>query len=124
MRFYDVSGSLSGRGGAGDEAGGPAELQTIATGGAINVEHISDNIQIGEKARAHCTKSEGTCEEIIFVDPKEHSFKLTTTIHGNRVSFASYNPKDLTGIVIENQFIADHMREIYKILEEYFKGKH
>jgi len=89
-------------------------------------QHIKKHRMIindGEKSRAFCKKSEGTCEEIIFIDPKEHPFKLTTFVHGNRVAFASYNPKDLTGIVIENQFIADHMREVYKILEKYFKGK-
>ncbi len=75
-------------------------------------------INDGVQARDYCKQAKDVYDEVIFVDPKKNPLTLTTAIKGNRTIFMSYDPKDMSGIVIENQLIADQMRTIYKMLKE------
>ena len=38
---------------AGHKAGGPAKLQAIAAGRAINIKDVADEVEIGKETRAH-----------------------------------------------------------------------
>lgn len=75
----------------------------------------------GKAARNYLAKAEGVYDEVIFVDPKSNPFKLTVAIHGDKVDFISYDPADLSGIVIENPLLAEHMRTIFGIVKRSFK---
>lgn len=76
----------------------------------------------GEAARSYLKKAEGVYDEVVFVDPASNPFKLTVAIHGDKVNFISYDPSDLSGVILENPLIADHMRTIFDIVKKYFKG--
>ncbi|EKD63146.1 MAG: hypothetical protein ACD_51C00332G0003 [uncultured bacterium] len=84
-------------------------------------------INDGEKSKKHVEKirkvKSDQKDEIIFIDPKKYPFKVTTIIHDNKVSFASYDPKDMTGIIIENTLFADHMRTVFNVLMDHFKSQ-
>lgn len=71
-------------------------------------------------SRSYIKKAEGVYDEVIFVDPLKNPFKLTVAIHGNFVDFISYDPTDLSGVVIENYLIAEHMRAIFNVLKAHF----
>ena len=74
----------------------------------------------GEKAREYKKLASKAYDEFIFVDTKKHPFTLTTAIYGNCVAFLSYDPTDMTGVIIENKLIADNMRTHFKILKKHF----
>lgn len=87
-------------------------------------KHVHKNQMIlsdGEAARSYIKKAEGVYDEVIFIDPKLNPFKITLAIHGNKVDLISYDPSDLSGIVIENPLVADHMRTIFGIVKEHFR---
>ena len=70
----------------------------------------------GAKAREYEKVAAQAYDEFIFADPKEFPFGLTTAIYGNKTAFWSYDPKDMTGVIIENQLIADQMRTLFVAL--------
>lgn len=87
-------------------------------------KHLHKNKMIvsdGEQARKYLKKAEGVYDEVIFVDPQHNPFKLTLAVHGNKVNFISYDPMDLSGVIIENALVADHMRVMFDILKKYFE---
>ncbi|MBT5016341.1 hypothetical protein HOM98_02550 [Candidatus Peregrinibacteria bacterium] len=86
-------------------------------------EHKNKNKMIlldGRDSRGYVKKAQGVYDEVIFVDPKKNPFKLTVAIHGDFVNFISYDPTDLSGVVIENSLIAEHMRVMFGVLKEHF----
>lgn len=78
-------------------------------------------LNAGKEAEEYLKKAKDVYEEIIFVDPKKNPFKLTTAIYGNKVAFISYASDDMSGIIIENHLLADHMKTIFGILEKSLK---
>lgn len=72
----------------------------------------------GTELRNYLKKAKGVCEEIILVTPNKNPFTLTTAIYGDKVSFISYDPKDLSGVIIENPLIANHMRSLFEICKK------
>lgn len=71
----------------------------------------------GEHAESYIKKSKGVYDEVIFIDPVKNPLKLTTAIHGDQTLFLSYAPEDLSGVIIKNPLIADHMRTIFQVLK-------
>ncbi len=87
-------------------------------------KHLNKNKMIlndGPLAQDYVKKASEVYDEIIFIDPKENPLTLTTAIKGNKTTFMSYDSDDMSGIIIENQLIANHMKTIYKILKKHFK---
>ena len=68
-------------------------------------------------SRGYVARAKGVYDEVIFVNPAQNPFKLTVAIHGSSVDFISYDPSDLSGVVIKNQLIADHMRVIFEMMK-------
>lgn len=92
----------------------------------ISKKHKNKNkmiIQDGEQARAFAKKAEGVYDEITFIDPEKYPLSITTAIYGDRISLSSSNPKDMSGILIKNQLVANHMRTIFNILKEHFQNE-
>ncbi len=88
-------------------------------------KHIHKNKMIlsdGEPARKYLKQASGVYDESILVDPQKNPFELTVAIHGDRVDFISYDPRDLSGVIIENPLIATHMRSVFEIMRSYFKN--
>ncbi len=77
----------------------------------------------GPETEEYIEKAEGVYDEVIKVKPEEIPFKLTTAVHGNTTLLISYAPEDMSGIIIENQLIADHMKSIYKALAKSFTNQ-
>lgn len=87
-------------------------------------KHVHKNKMIlsdGPSARAYLKKADGIYDEVLLIDPSVNPFKITLAVHGDKVDFISYDPSDLSGIVIENSLIADHMRVVFGIVKEHFK---
>ncbi len=87
-------------------------------------KHVHKNKMIvsdGASSRDYVKKADGVYDEVVFVDPKNYPFKATLAIHGDKVDFISYDPADLSGIVIENALVAEHMRVIFNVMKEFFK---
>jgi len=74
-------------------------------------------INRGASAEQYVKKAKGVYDEIIFVDPEKNPFHLTTAVHGDHTLFASYDPDDMTGVLIKNSLIADHMRTIFNVVK-------
>ncbi|HCW32724.1 MAG: Transcriptional regulator, TrmB [Candidatus Peregrinibacteria bacterium GW2011_GWF2_39_17] len=88
-------------------------------------KHISKNKMIlsdSKLSRDYVKKAQGIYDEVIFVDPVKNPFKLTVAIHGDLVDFISYDPGDLSGVVIENHLIAEHMKVVFNVLKSYFSA--
>lgn len=86
-------------------------------------EHVRKNKMIlsdSKVARDYVKKAEGVYDEVVFVNPAENPFKLTVAVHGDSVDFISYDPSDLSGVVIQNPLIAEHMRVTFNILKAHF----
>ncbi|MBL4694640.1 hypothetical protein JKY72_04695 [Candidatus Gracilibacteria bacterium] len=84
-------------------------------------KHKNKNVMIineGQSADTYLQKAAGVYKEVHKVDPQKNLFKLTTAIHGNNTLFISYAPEDLSGLIIENELIADHMRTIFDIVKK------
>src|SRR3989339_997024 len=62
----------------------------------------------GEKAREYKKIASESYDEFIFVDFQKFPFTLTTAIYGDKTAFWSYDPKDMSGVIIENRLIADN----------------
>lgn len=75
----------------------------------------------GKAAKKYVDKSRDVYDEVIFIDPEKNPLNLTTGVFNNKTVFLSYDPKDMSGIVIENQLIADHMKTIFKTLQHHFQ---
>lgn len=87
-------------------------------------KHANKNKMIlsdGPSARTYLKKAEGIYDEVLLIDPATNPFKITLAVHGDKVDFISYDPSDLSGIVIENSLIADHMRVVFDIVKKHFK---
>lgn len=80
-------------------------------------------INKGPEAKEYAEKASQAYDEIIFNDPKKYSFTLTTAVYGDKVALCSYNPADLSGIIIENKLIADQMRTMFEITKKQLSGK-
>jgi len=79
-----------------------------------------------EKARQHIEKirkARGTKpeDEVVFIDSGKWKFHLSTVVRGNKTSFVSYDPTDMTGIIIENRLIAEQMKTVFRSLLKFFK---
>lgn len=88
--------------------------------------HVHKNKMIlsdSKVAHDYVKKAEGVYDDVVFVDPAKNPFKLTVAIHGDSVDFISYDPSDLSGVVIENPLIAEHMRVIFNILRAHFEAE-
>jgi HTH-type transcriptional regulator, sugar sensing transcriptional regulator len=83
-------------------------------------QHKNKNQMIineGTEARKYVQKANDIYEEIIFMDPKNNPFKLTTAIYGNKTAFISYDPEDMSGFIIENKLLTEHMKTIFERLK-------
>jgi hypothetical protein len=78
----------------------------------------------GEKAREYERVAGKAYDEFIFADPKKYPLSLTTAIYGNKTAFWSYDPVDMTGVIIENHLIANQMRTIFEVMKEKFKSQY
>ncbi len=72
----------------------------------------------GKSAQAYLEKAKGAYSEVRLLDAKDYAFKLTTAVQGEKVFLISYDPEDLSAIIIENRLIAQHMLSIYAALSE------
>jgi sugar-specific transcriptional regulator TrmB len=77
----------------------------------------------GPESRKYIKKAKNVYDEVIFVDPKANPFTLTIAIHGDSVDFISYDPSDLSGVIIENKLIAEQMKVLYKVIKKQFKSE-
>ncbi len=75
-------------------------------------------INDGKPARDYIKKAKDVYDEIIFVDPKKHKMTLTSVVQGNTTILMSYDPQDMSAIVIENRLIAEHMRTMFDMIKE------
>ena len=73
-------------------------------------------INKGAFATAYLKKAEGVYDEVLQVDAAAMPFRLTTAIHGDTTLFISYDPADMTGLIIDNPLLAEHMRSVYGAL--------
>ncbi len=62
-------------------------------------------------------------EWIGFVKREEMNFQSTIIIYGNSIQFLSTKVEDLTGILIENPFLANTMEAVFKLLKDSRKIK-
>lgn len=74
----------------------------------------------GAKAREYQKKAKNSYDEFVFVKSKDFPLTLTTAIYGDKVAFWSYDPDDMTGVIIQNRLIAEHMRTIFGVMKKYF----
>jgi sugar-specific transcriptional regulator TrmB len=89
----------------------------------ISNKHINKNkiiLNDGKLSREYSKIAKKAYDEFIFVDDKKCRFTLTTAIYGNKVAFWSYDPSDMSGVIIENHLIADNMRNIFGVLKTSF----
>jgi sugar-specific transcriptional regulator TrmB len=70
-------------------------------------------INEGPQTDSYLKKAKNVYEEVLRVPANKLPFKLTTAIHGNTTLFISYDPEDMSGMIIENPLLAEHMRSIY-----------
>ena len=92
----------------------------------ISNKHANKNkiiLNDGNLSRQYSKIAKDAYDEFIFVDEKVCQFTLTTAIYGNKVAFWSYDPADMSGVIIENSLIAENMRNIFNILSSYFRTK-
>lgn len=52
-----------------------------------------------------------------FVDADEAGFKSTIVIHGDCIQFLSTYPEDLTGVLIENPYLANTMKGVFNLMK-------
>jgi len=91
----------------------------------ISSRHANKNkiiLNDGARAREYAKIASDAYDEFIFVDPKACAFTLTTAVYGNKTAFWSYDPADMTGVIIENQLISDNMRAVFFALKERFSN--
>jgi sugar-specific transcriptional regulator TrmB len=74
----------------------------------------------GRLARDYQRAASKVYDEFIFVDPDTFEFETTIAVYGNKVAFCSYDPNDLSGVVITNERISNDMRKHFYILKNYF----
>ncbi|MFA6024688.1 MAG: helix-turn-helix domain-containing protein [Candidatus Gracilibacteria bacterium] len=74
----------------------------------------------GEKAREYQKKASEAYDEFIFVDPVKFPLTLTTAIYGDKVAFWSYDPSDMSGVILKNSMMASQMRTIFEALRQFF----
>src|SRR3989339_310753 len=72
------------------------------------VLYISGHNMMHPKAREYKKIASESYDEFIFVDFQKFPFTLTTAIYGDKTAFWSYDPKDMSGVIIENRLIADN----------------
>lgn len=85
----------------------------------VSKKHANKNRMIiidSKNARDYAKSAKDAYEKMLFVQPEEMNSKLTMAIFDNKTLFASYHPDDMTGVIIENQFIADHMKGMFEML--------
>ncbi|MFA6521687.1 MAG: helix-turn-helix domain-containing protein [Candidatus Gracilibacteria bacterium] len=90
----------------------------------ISNKHTNKNkiiLNEGAKASEYEQVASKAYDEFIFVDPKVFQFTLTTAVYGNKVAFWSYDPKDMTGTIVENKLIADNMRTVFEVMRRFLK---
>ncbi|MBT4384249.1 hypothetical protein HOD30_00710 [Candidatus Peregrinibacteria bacterium] len=74
----------------------------------------------GSQIKKYLDKAKGVYDEVILVDPKDNPFSIMVAIHGNSVDFISYDENDMSGVSIQNQLIADHMKTVFDLLKAHF----
>lgn len=92
----------------------------------VSRKHQNKNEMIvcdGVSSRNYAKIASEVYDEIIFVDPKLYKFTLTMAVYGNKVALCSYNPNDLSGIIIENPLIAAQMKIMFEIVKGNFLRK-
>lgn len=70
--------------------------------------------------REYLEASEGVYEEVYPVPKEKYPLELSMAIYDNSLSLISCSEEDLTGVIIENQFFANHMRTIFQMLKAFF----
>lgn len=91
----------------------------------ISNKHENKNkiiLNDGTKAREYKNLAAKAYDEFIFIDPEKFPLTLTTAIYGDKVAFWSYDPEDMTGVIIENTLIAENMRTMYNAMKNAFIG--
>lgn len=58
-----------------------------------------------------------------FVEAKNIKFDATIAIYGNKIQFLSTKIEDLTGVLIENEFLANTMKSMFLLLKDSRKIK-
>ncbi len=53
-----------------------------------------------------------------FVDQKDVDFEATIAIYGNSIQFLSTKIEDLTGVLIENPFLANTMKGVFQLMKD------
>jgi sugar-specific transcriptional regulator TrmB len=92
----------------------------------ISNKHKNKNkiiLNEGKKSREYEKIAAEAYGEFIFVDPKLYPFTLTTAIYGSKTAFWSYDPSDMSGVIIENELIAKNMRTFFEILKRFLGNK-
>ncbi len=87
-------------------------------------KHSNKNKMIvhdGKQAREYAKEAKDVYDEVIFVDPKELDLTLSLAIYGNKTAFFSYQPEDLSGVIIENPLINKQMKSLFEIVKKQFK---
>lgn len=76
-----------------------------------------------EDSEDYVKYAKGTYKWIGFVDGKDMNFESTIGIYGNKIQFLSTKIEDLTGVMIENQFLANTMKSMFLLLKDSKKIK-
>ncbi len=74
----------------------------------------------GELSREYEKKAKNSYNEFIFVNSDAYELTLTTAIYGDKTAFWSYDPSDMSGIIIQNKLIAANMRTVFSVFKSFF----
>jgi sugar-specific transcriptional regulator TrmB len=74
-------------------------------------------INDSKQARDYLKRAEGVYDDVFFVDSTSIPFRLTTAVMGDTTLFVSYSSEDMSGIIIKNPLIAEHMLSIFEALK-------
>ncbi|QQR84193.1 hypothetical protein IPJ72_03335 [Candidatus Peregrinibacteria bacterium] len=91
----------------------------------IEKEYIPKRINLKTKARSIFNNNPRTLEYrkldkkmnriTLLADQKEFPFEINYHVYGNKVAFYSGKESDMTGVIIENDFIAQNQFSIFKM---------
>lgn len=74
-------------------------------------------------ARDYVSLTHNIYKWVGFVEAKNIKFESTIVIYGHKIQFLSTKIEDLTGVMIENQFLANTMKSMFLLLKDSKKIK-
>ena len=77
-----------------------------------------------EDSRDYVDYAKDIYDWIGFVKDKSVQFESTIVIYGNKIQLFSGKPEDLTGVMIENQFLTSTMKSMFQLVKDSRKIQH